>query len=79
MERSFNNWVLTLILRVAAVERYGERTMFVMSLARRVDERKVTVQFITRILMGGAILGPGGDEAIHAVVNAMASGGARNA
>ncbi|OYX58595.1 MAG: mercuric reductase [Brevundimonas subvibrioides] len=35
---------------------------------------KIVIDADTQAILGGAILGPGGDEAIHAVVNAMASG-----
>lgn len=35
---------------------------------------KIVIDADTQAILGAAILGPGGDEAIHAVVNAMASG-----
>ena len=40
---------------------------------------KIVIDADTQSVLGAAILGPGGDEAIHAVVNAMASGASASA
>lgn len=57
----------------------GQRPMTRVSRAKEKGETfglmKLVVEADTKAILGAAILGPGGDEAIHAVIDIMAAGG----